>query len=245
MALDNQGSLYTGQAFNIAADTFTLGAAASLSSAQDITIDVTGALDNAGKIVAKSVDLRGGSVSSTGTLGTQQGDLHLEARQGDLTLGGIVSSAAGVDATASGAIRQSGQLGATDLALNAAGDIVTQGDITAHTATLTSGATLNQAGTLSADTVSLSGAAVKNDGRTLSSGDLNVHGGSVDVAGVLACWRQASRPTAHSIPSATCTCSPITRSPPMAAFSPAVRWTRGRMHSTFPPARNAPVATPP
>jgi filamentous hemagglutinin len=184
--LDNQGSLYTGQAFNIAADTFTLGAAASLSSVQDITIDVTGALDNAGKIVAKSVDLRGGSVSSTGTLGTQQGDLHLEARQGDLTLGGIVSSAAGVDATASGAIRQSGQLAATDLGLNATGDIVTQGDITTHTATLTSGATLTQAGTLSADTVSLSGAAVKNDGRTLSSGDLTVHGGSVDVAGVLA-----------------------------------------------------------
>jgi filamentous hemagglutinin len=185
-ALDNQGSLYTGQAFNIAADTFTLGAAASLSSAQDITIDVTGALDNAGKIVAKSVDLRGGSVISTGTLGTQQGDLHLEARQGDLTLGGIVSSAAGVDATASGAIRQSGQLAATDLGLNATGDIVTQGDITTHTATLTSGATLTQAGTLSADMVSLSGAAVKNDGRTLSSGDLTVHGGSVDVAGVLA-----------------------------------------------------------
>lgn len=185
-ALDNQGSLYTGQAFNIAADTFTLGAAASLSSAKDITIDVTGALNNAGKIVAKSVDLRGGSVSSTGTLGTQQGDLHLEARQGDLTLGGIVSSAAGVDATASGAIRQSGQLGATDLGLTAAGDIVTQGDITAHTAALTSGGTLNQAGTLSADAVSLKGAAVKNDGRTLSSGDLTVHGGSVDVAGVLA-----------------------------------------------------------
>jgi filamentous hemagglutinin len=185
-ALDNQGSFYTGQAFNIAADTFTLGAAASLSSAQDITIDVTGALNNAGKIVARSVDLRGASVSSTGTLGTQQGDLHLEARQGDLTLGGVVSSAAGVDATASGAIRQSGQLAATGLALSATGDVITQGDITAHTATLISGATLNQAGTLSADTVVLNGAAVKNDGRTLSSGDVTVHGGSVDVAGVLA-----------------------------------------------------------
>jgi filamentous hemagglutinin len=185
-ALDNQGSLYTGQAFNIAADTFTLGAAASLSSAQDITIDVTGALNNAGKIVAKSVDLRGASISSTGTLGTQQGDLHLEARQGDLTLGGVVSSAAGVNATASGAIRQSGQLAATGLALSATGDVITQGDITAHTATLTSGATLNQAGTLSADTVALNGTAVKNDGRTLSSGDVTVHGGSVDVAGALA-----------------------------------------------------------
>jgi filamentous hemagglutinin len=185
-ALDNQGSLYTGKAFNIAADTFTLGAAASLSSAEDITIDVTGALDNAGKIVARNLDLRGGSVTSTGALGTQQGDLHLEARQGDLTLGGIVSSAGAVEATASGAIRQSGQLAATDLDLNAAGDVETQGDITAHTATLTSGATLSQAGTLAADSIALKGSAVKNDGRTLSSGDLTVHGGSVDVAGVLA-----------------------------------------------------------
>jgi filamentous hemagglutinin len=185
-ALNNQGSLYTGKAFNIAADTFTLGAAASLSSAEDITIDVTGALDNAGKIVARNLDLRGGSVTSTGALGTQQGDLHLEARQGDLTLGGIVSSAGAVEATASGAIRQSGQLAATDLDLNAVGDVETQGDITAHTATLTSGATLSQAGTLAADSIALKGSAVKNDGRTLSSGYLTVHGGSVDVAGVLA-----------------------------------------------------------
>jgi filamentous hemagglutinin len=185
-ALDNQGSLYTGKAFNIAADTFTLGAAASLSSAEDITIDVTGALDNAGKIVARNLDLRGGSVTSTGALGTQQGDLHLEARQGDLTLGGIVSSAGVVEATASGAIRQSGHLAATDLDFNAVGDVETQGDITAHTATLTSGATLSQAGTLAADSIVLKGSAVKNDGRTLSSGDLTVHAGSVDAAGVLA-----------------------------------------------------------
>ena len=185
-ALDNQGSLYTGQAFSIAADTFTLGAAASLSSAEDITIDVTGELNNAGKIVARNLDLRGGSLTSTGQLGTQSGDLQLEARQGDITLGGVVSSAAGVNATAAGAIRQSGQLSATDLDLNATGDIDTQGDITVGTATVTSGATLSQSGTLAADAISLTAAVVKNDGRTLSSGDLTVHGGNVDASGVLA-----------------------------------------------------------
>ncbi|WP_413623811.1 hemagglutinin repeat-containing protein [Luteibacter sp. Lutesp34] len=184
--LDNRGTAYAGGKATLVTGSFNQTASAELSGAGDLDIDVAGAVGNAGKIVAaKSLTLKGGSISSTGTLGTQQGDLHLQARAGDLVLGGTVASAAGLDATSAQAIRQSGQLVATDLDLHADGDLETQGDITAQDAVLTSGATLTQGGTLSAHTVSLDGASVKNDGHTLSSGDVVVHGGSVDVSGVL------------------------------------------------------------
>lgn len=186
-ALSNGGTAYAGGKVTLGAASFTQGASAELSGAADVAIDVAGAVANAGKLVATtSLDVKGGSVTSTGTLGTQQGGMTLQARQGDLVLGGTVVSAAGLDGTATGAIRQSGQLAATDLTLHADGDLETRGDISAQTASLTSGATLSQAGTLSASTITLDGSVVKNDGRTLSSGDLTVHGGSIDASGVLA-----------------------------------------------------------
>lgn len=185
--LDNRGTAYAGGKATVVAGSYNQAASAELSGADDLDIDVAGAVGNAGKIVAaKSMTLKGGSVSSSGTLGTQQGDLHLQARTGDLVLGGMVASAAGLDATSAQAIRQSGQLVATHLDLHADGDLETQGDITAQDVAMTSAATLTQGGTLSAHAVSLDGAVVKNDGRTLSSGDLVVHGGSVDASGVLA-----------------------------------------------------------
>ncbi|URL59486.1 hemagglutinin repeat-containing protein [Luteibacter flocculans] len=186
-ALDNQGTAYAGRKITLGANGLTQGASAELTGADDIAIDVVGAVNNAGKIVAaKSLDVKGGSVSSTGTLGTQQGDLDLQARRGDLVLGGTVVSAAALNGSASGAIRQSGQLSANALGLHADGDLNAQGDISALTASLTSGATLTQNGTLSANTITLDGAAVSNGGKTLSSGDLTVHGGTVDASGVLA-----------------------------------------------------------
>ncbi|WP_448098363.1 hemagglutinin repeat-containing protein [Luteibacter yeojuensis] len=186
-ALSNLGTAYADGKVTLGAASFTQGASAELSGATDVAIDVAGAVANAGKVVATtSLDVKGGSVTSTGTLGTQQGGMTLQARQGDLVLGGTVVSAASLDGTATGAIRQSGQLAATELTLHADGDLETRGDISAQTASLTSGATLSQAGTLSASTITLDGSVVKNDGRTLSSGDLTVHGGSIDASGVLA-----------------------------------------------------------
>jgi filamentous hemagglutinin len=186
-ALSNGGTAYASGKVTLGAASFTQGASAELTGAADVAIDVTDAVANAGKLVATtSLDVKGGSVTSTGTLGTQQGGMTLQARQGDLVLGGTVVSAAGLDGTATGAVRQSGQLAATELTLHADGDLETRGDISAQTASLTSGATLSQAGTLSASTITLDGSAVKNDGRTLSSGDLTVHGGSIDASGVLA-----------------------------------------------------------
>lgn len=185
--LDNQGNIYSGKALTLGGTDFTQGGSATLTGADDVTIDVSGTVANAGKLVAATtLDVKGGSVASTGTLGTQQGDVHLLAREGDLVLGGTVASASNLDATASGALRQSGQLAATGLTLHAAGDLVTQGDITARTAALSSGAALKQAGTLSAENITLDGVAVSNEGRTLSSGDLTVRGGTIDVAGTLA-----------------------------------------------------------
>ncbi|QDE40906.1 filamentous hemagglutinin N-terminal domain-containing protein [Luteibacter pinisoli] len=185
--LDNQGNIYSGKALTLGGTDFTQGGSATLTGADDVGVDVSGAVTNAGKLVAaKTLDVKGASVASTGTLGTQQGDVHLLARQGDLVLGGTVASASSLDATASGALRQSGQLAATGLTLNAAGDLVTQGDVAARTAVLSSGAALKQMGTLSAESITLDGVAVSNDGRTLSSNDLTVHGSTVDIAGTLA-----------------------------------------------------------
>ncbi|HEY4092614.1 MAG TPA: hemagglutinin repeat-containing protein [Luteibacter sp.] len=185
--LDNQGNIYTGKALTLGGATFAQGAAATLSSGDDLTIDVSGALTNAGKLIAaKTLDLKGGSLSNTGTLGTQQGNVHLLTRQGDLVLGGTVVSASDLDATAAGALRQSGQLNATGLTLRAEGDLTTQGDVAAKTASLSSAATLSQGGTLSADTITLDGKAISNAGRTLSSGNLTARGETIDVAGTLA-----------------------------------------------------------
>lgn len=185
--LDNQGNIYTGNALTFGGSDFTQGSSATLTGADDITVDVSGTVTNGGKLVAtKTLDVKAASLTSTGTLGTQQGDVHLLARQGDLVLGGTVASAANLDANASGALRQNGQLAATGLTLHAASDLVAQGDIAARTASLSSGANLNQAGTLSAESITLDGVAVHNDGRTLSSGDLSLRGSTIDVAGTLA-----------------------------------------------------------
>ncbi len=186
-ALGNAGTAYAGHTVTLAADRFTQGASAELSGAADIVVDVAGSIDNAGKLVATtSLDVKGGNVTSTGTLGTQQGDVHLQARQGDLVLGrhGGFGGGTGRDRDRRHPSKRPTGGHESDPARRWRPE--TKGDISAQAASLTSGATLSQAGTLSAGTITLDGAAVKNDGHTLSSGDLTLHGGSVDASGVLA-----------------------------------------------------------
>ncbi|MET4676403.1 MULTISPECIES: hemagglutinin repeat-containing protein [unclassified Luteibacter] len=184
--LDNQGTLYAGKALTLGASALNQGASAQMYGADTVAIDVAGALQNAGSLVAaKGMDLRAGSVATTGTLGTQQGDMAVLARQGDLTLGGTVSSAGRLDVSTAAALHQSGQLTATTLTLTAQGDLTSDGDIVVQDAALKSGGTLSQNGALGANGITLVGTTVNNSGRTLSSGDLTVRAQTIGVDGVL------------------------------------------------------------
>lgn len=184
--LDNQGTIYAGKALTLGASAFNQGAAAQTYGADTLAIDVAGALQNAGNLVAaKGMDVRAGSVATTGMLGTQQGDIAILSRQGDLALGGTVSSAGRLDASTSAALHQSGQLAATSLSLTATGDLTTAGDIVVQDAALKSGGILSQNGTLGANGITLDATTLNNSGRTLSSGDLTVRAQTIGVDGIL------------------------------------------------------------
>ncbi|MEA9615915.1 hemagglutinin repeat-containing protein, partial [Xanthomonas sp. WHRI 10064A] len=223
-AFDNAGSLYAGNALQLAADTLTQSG--RVGSGNTLSASVAGALDNTGNIVAKNaLQIEAGSLRSTGQLGSEAAEVRLTT-DGDIALQGMVAAGTSLQATAGGDLQQAGSATAQTMVLAAGRDLTAAGTLRAASAldvqaqrTLTfaaqgqvGGAAALRAATVinsqgavlqAGGAIALDGAAIDSRGTLDAGSDLQMRSdGDLSLAGIAQSGRDVRLSAANAVSNA-------------------------------------------
>ncbi|MEA9565127.1 hemagglutinin repeat-containing protein [Xanthomonas sp. WHRI 8932A] len=186
-AFDNAGSLYAGNALQLAADTLTQSG--RVGSGNTLSVSVAGALDNTGNIVAKNaLQIEAGSLRSSGQLGSEAAEVRLTT-DGDIALQGVVAAGTSLQATAGGDLQQAGSATAQTMVLAAGRDLTAAGTLRAASAldvqaqrTLTFAAQ----GQVGGDAALRAATVINSQGAVLQAGGaIALDGAAIDSRGTL------------------------------------------------------------
>ncbi|MCC4635606.1 filamentous hemagglutinin N-terminal domain-containing protein, partial [Xanthomonas dyei] len=186
-AFDNAGSLYAGNALQLAADTLTQRG--RVGSGNTLSASVAGALDNTGNIVAKNaLQIEAGSLRSSGQLGSEAAEVRLTTDSG-IALQGVVAAGTLLQATAGGDLQQAGAATAQTMVLAAGRDLTAAGTLrAASTLDMQAQRTLTFAaqGQVGGDAALRAATVISSQGAVLQAGGaIALDGAAIDSRGTL------------------------------------------------------------
>ncbi|WP_425510107.1 hemagglutinin repeat-containing protein [Xanthomonas indica] len=184
---DNAGLVQAGQAATLTVG--SLQQSGRTYAGDTLTVQATTALGNTGDLIGKhDVAISAGSVTSSGQLGSQDGQLRVTSA-GDVTLGGSVIAAQALSATAVGDLCLDGVAKASAIALSGR-DVGVAGALQSAT-----GATLQAQRALGVDGQALATGDLQLQGASIATGSnavlqstagaITLQGGSIDSQGAL------------------------------------------------------------